>query len=255
MGCPRLKLTRQLEVDVIEPLRRSLPSAPPDFAAWLDKHLELHDSIRQPSGGLQEEAAEWKPRSMPSLKCSDEQCAHYVYGFASQQERDTHSLVHQPNRETGFSIETSPIVPPSGRPALRLLNSSQSLRQLPAVQTGNLTASSSLPVISPQLLSKEKDDVSSNYTFFAPTGPKGMRRNSTDADIESMLPPLKRSKTNQPRLESIGELQLFRETEPCLRCRIAKKKVWACFSGLCLFVWLQMITLKILTMGLLHIVR
>ncbi|QLI74591.1 uncharacterized protein G6M90_00g109390 [Metarhizium brunneum] len=216
----------QNEVDVIEPLRKSLPSAPPDFGIWLERHLELHDSIPQHRSEAHAEADGWKLRSMLSFKCWHDQCAHYVYGFASQGERDSHSLIHQPpaKRDSGFSVETSPPVPSIGEQSLRLLNSSQSNRHPPPVQTGNLPPSSSLPVISPRLPPEEKDDLSANYTFYAPTGPRGVRRSSSDADIEAMLPPLKRSKTNQPRLESIGELQLFPETGPCLRCRIAKKK-------------------------------
>lgn len=223
------RLMPDLEVDVVEPLRRSLPSAPPDFAIWLEKHLELHDSNLQSRPRGQEEAAEAKPRSMPSMKCWDEQCAHYVYGFASQQDRDSHILTHQPptKRDSGFSIETSPTVPPSEQQSLRLLNSSQSHRQLPLVRTGNLPPSSTMPIMSPQSQPKEKDDMSPNYTLYPSAGPRGIRRSSSDADIESMLPPLKRSKTNQPRLESIGELQLFRETDPCLRCRVVKKKVYS----------------------------
>lgn len=222
-----LWLMRQIEVDVIEPLRKSLPSAPPDFGIWLERHLELHDSIPQHRSEAHAEAVGWKLRSMLSFKCWHDQCAHYVYGFASQGERDSHSLIHQPpaKRDSGFSVETSPPVPSIGGQSLRLLNSSQSNRHPPPVQTGNLPPSSSLAVISPQLPPEEKDDLSANYTFYAPTGPRGVRRSSSDADIEAMLPPLKRSKTNQPRLESIGELQLFPETGPCLRCRIAKKKV------------------------------
>ncbi|KHN98533.1 Zinc finger, C2H2-type/integrase, DNA-binding protein [Metarhizium album ARSEF 1941] len=215
----------QNEVNVIEPLKRSLPSAPPDFAVWLERHLELHDSILPHRSEAHAEAGGWKARSMPSFKCWHDQCAHYVYGFASQRERDSHSLVHQTSakRDSGFSVETSPLWPPISQQSPRPLSSSQSNTQPPSVQTGRRPPASSLPVLSPQLPLKEKGCVSANYTFHAPPGPGSGRRNSSDADLEAMLPPLKKSKTNQPRLESIGELRLFPETGPCLRCRVAKK--------------------------------
>ncbi|TWU75430.1 hypothetical protein ED733_004029 [Metarhizium rileyi] len=214
----------QNEVGVIEPLRMSLSSAPPDFGVWLKRHLESHDSILQRRPQNHAEALEWKPRSMSLHKCWDDQCARYVYGFASQRERDNHSLMHQPPAKgsAGFPVEASPRVPPIGQPSVRLLNSSQSFRKLPSVQTGNLPPPSSLPSISPQLPLKEKDYMYVYNMGYTPTA--GVRRNSSEADMDSMLPPLKRPKTNQPRLESIGELQLFCEAGPCLRCKIAKKK-------------------------------
>lgn len=54
-----------------------------------------------------------------------------------------------------------------------------------------------------------------------------------DAESQSVLPPLKRSRIGEPsRLESIGELRLLRETQRCLRCSISKKEVWQpyCFQ-------------------------
>ncbi|EFY86829.1 zinc finger protein [Metarhizium acridum CQMa 102] len=180
-----------------EPLRRSLPSAPPDFGIWLERHLELHDSIPRHRSEAHAEAVEWKPRSMPSFKCWDDQCAHYVYGFASQGERDRHSLIHRPpaKRDSGFSVETSSPVPPIDQQSLRLLNSSQSNRHLPSVQTGNLPPSSSLPVISPRLPPKEKDDLSANYTFYAPTGHRGIEDKPTAVRIHWRAPAISRDST------------------------------------------------------------
>jgi hypothetical protein len=226
-GTTMSKLTCPSDVDVIEPLRRSLPSAPPEFYNWFKKHLGLHDSMQQPRTEVFEEATESQYRPRASFKCWNEQCAHYIYGFASQQERDDHSRVHADptKRDSVHAMETPRSVPLSGNQSLGLLNSSRSLRQLPTVQTRDMSASSSLHVIGPQPPTKEKDEMSINYTFHAPTESRSTRRGSGDADGDSMLPPLKRSKTNQPRLESIGELQLFREPDPCLRCKICKKNV------------------------------
>ncbi|KAK2593594.1 hypothetical protein QQS21_008723 [Conoideocrella luteorostrata] len=215
-------LIDEADVDVVEPLRRSASSARLDFAAWLEKHLDLHDPILRPNRGAHDETAAFRPQWMPSIKCWDEQCAHYVYGLSSQRERDSHSSLHQipTKRERRVSAETaSPISLPAPQ-SQQILKSSQSLRQLPLVQTSCLPSSSQLPAISPNVTPKEKDDTSLNYTLYRPATPRGIRRSSSDTEIEPLLPPLKRSRLSQPRLESIGELQLLREAEPCLRCRI-----------------------------------
>lgn len=200
-------------------------SAPPHFASWLEKHLEIHDSILRP-WQRRDEAVSARPRIMPSMRCSDEHCAHYVYGFANQQERDQHVTIHHKpaKRDSAMSIGTSPLAPAADQHSLRLLNSTHTFRQPSlAVQTGSHQATPGLTAMSPLTQTKEKGDVSPNYTF--QNAHRGTRRSSADSDTDSLLPPLKRSRMSQPRLESIGELQLLRETDPCLRCRVAQKKV------------------------------
>ncbi|KAG6026851.1 hypothetical protein E4U41_001153 [Claviceps citrina] len=220
----------QNDVDMMEPLRKSAPSAPFDFAAWLEKHVDLHDPILRSSRTLHAGTAMTTTAfglgRFPSFKCWDEQCAHYVYGLASQQERDAHGTLHQrlAKRDSVISLETSPTTVMTTHP-FPLVDHSQAWRRLPPAQTAGLGASSQLPPISPQVTARERDEVTTNYTGCGSAGPRGLRRNSIDVEVEPLLPPLKRSRLGQPRLESIGELRLFRETDPCLRCRIDKRQV------------------------------
>ncbi len=46
-----------------------------------------------------------------------------------------------------------------------------------------------------------------------------------DSEVDPLLPPLKRSRVGQSRLESIEELKLLKDRGPCLRCKILKKGV------------------------------
>ncbi|GAB0132343.1 hypothetical protein EsDP_00000783 [Epichloe bromicola] len=215
----------QHDVDVIEPLRKSAPSAPLDFASWFEKHLDFHDPRLRFHRASLDETATLKPRPMPFIKCRDERCAHYVYGIATQQEHDAHGRLHQrlAKRDSRSSTETCPTTVADSQ-SFRLTDHPQSLHHLPSIRTGGFAGLPQLPAISPQSTPKENNDISTNYTFCGTTAPKGLRRNSNDAEVEPLLPPLKRSKLTQPRLESIGELQLFRQTNPCLRCKIEKKK-------------------------------
>lgn len=212
------------DVDMIEPLRKSAPLAPLDFTPWLEKHLDLHDPMLRPNLALRDETTAFNLRRTQSFKCWDERCAQYVYGFATQHERDAHVSLHQRlvKRDSGFSAETSPTIAMNSYP-FRPVDHTQSLRRLPPFQTAGLGESSQLPPISPQATTIERDDMPPNYTVCDTVGLRGLRRNSADAEVEPLLPPLKRSRPTQPRLESIGEL--FRDTNPCLRCRIDKRQV------------------------------
>ncbi|KAG5992551.1 hypothetical protein E4U54_003603, partial [Claviceps lovelessii] len=214
----------QNDVDMIEPLRKSAPLAPLDFTPWLEKHLDLHDPMLRPNLALRDETTAFNLRRTQSFKCWDERCAQYVYGFATQHERDAHVSLHQRlvKRDSGFSAETSPTIAMNSYP-FRPVDHTQSLRRLPPFQTAGLGESSQLPPISPQATTIERDDMPPNYTVCDTVGLRGLRRNSADAEVEPLLPPLKRSRPTQPRLESIGEL--FRDTNPCLRCRIDKRQI------------------------------
>ncbi|KAG5983261.1 hypothetical protein E4U55_000404 [Claviceps digitariae] len=213
----------QNAVDIIGPLRKSAPLAPLDFTSWLEKHLDLHDPILRSNPALRDDLAALSLRRMPSFKCWDERCAQYVYGLATQQERDAHASLHQRlvSRDSGFSAETSPKNVMNSHP-LRPVDHSQSLRRLPPFQTAGHGESSQLPPISAQATTAERDDMPTNCTAYDTIGFRGMRRNSADAEVEPLLPPLKRSRPTQPRLESIGEL--FGNMSPCLRCRIDKRQ-------------------------------
>ncbi|KAG5926211.1 hypothetical protein E4U53_003122, partial [Claviceps sorghi] len=214
----------QNDVDIIEPLKKSARLAPQDFTPWLEKHLDLHDPILRSNLALRDETTPFTLRRMPSFKCWDERCARYVYGLATLAERDAHGSLHQRlvKRDSGNSAETSPTIVMNPHP-FRPVDHSQSLPRLPPFQTAGFGDSSQLPPISPQSTTRERDDVPASYAVCDTAGIRGLRRNSADAGAEPLLPPFKRPRPTHPRLESIGEL--FRETKPCLRCRIDKRQV------------------------------
>ncbi|KAG5929341.1 hypothetical protein E4U42_006172 [Claviceps africana] len=214
----------QNDVDVVEPLKKSAPLAPLDFTPWLEKHLDLHDPILRSNLTLCDETSPFNPRRASSFKCWDERCARYVYGLATLEERDAHGSLHQRlvRRDSGNSAEASPTIVMNPHP-FRSVDHSRSLPRLPPLQTAGFGDSSQLPPISPQYTARERDDMTPSHAVCDTAGIRGLRRNSADAGIENLLPPLKRPRPTQPRLESIGEL--FGETRPCLRCRIDKRQV------------------------------
>ncbi|KAG6162724.1 hypothetical protein E4U11_002486 [Claviceps purpurea] len=219
-------------VDVIEPLRSSAALAPADFIPWLDKHLDLDPILRSSRTISHGTTAAFRSRHMPSFKCWDEQCARYVYGLVTQQERDTHDDLHQrlARKDSGLDTEASTISA-IGTTPLCLPEHPQSVDTMPYLV--RRLGPSRLPPISPRGKVRGRDDASAHHTacetsvsssYFSAkmAGYRGLRRNSADAEVEPLLPPLKKSRPSQPRLASIGELQLLRRMDPCLRCRIDK---------------------------------
>jgi hypothetical protein len=62
-------------------------------------------------------------------------------------------------------------------------------------------------------------------SFSFPPSLPTIRKSSGDSEGDPLLPPLKRSRVGHSRLQSIGELQLLKDNEPCLRCRLANTSV------------------------------
>lgn len=159
------------------------------------------------------------PRLISSFKCPDERCLHYIYGFRSQLHRDNHARSHAPlainaraKRDSGYSISAGPLISPTAPEPVHQTSTAAGHSSRPAAQSG-------LPPLSLQThRPKERSESSVSYTFPARAG---TRRASIDSESDPILPPLKRSRVTQPRLESIGELNLLRDDSPCLRCRAA----------------------------------
>ncbi|PHH71344.1 hypothetical protein CDD80_5347 [Ophiocordyceps camponoti-rufipedis] len=204
----RESLMSASELDAVESLRRSSPEAPTGFAAWLDRHLQLCDPLsrlRRASGGQYD--------LLPSVKCRDEYCIHSIYGFASELERDNHQKLHKApslsRRESALSRGDS-TPPPLFKFRAEVFE--------PPSQTATHQARQPGPYYLPPLsLPRPRQGTSDEGSRLA-------RRSSGASDVESLLPPLKRARLGQPRLESIGELLLARDRGPCLRCRVARSE-------------------------------
>ncbi|KAH7326693.1 hypothetical protein B0I35DRAFT_475313 [Stachybotrys elegans] len=222
----------QQHVDVLEALRQSMSSAPPGFAAWLEKHVEKHDPIlsNRRARGDPTTAA---PSFTNSYRCSNEKCLHFVYGFADRKERDEHAKLHGPTtkKEQDDSVTHGPKAPLSHIPELSSSQPelpgphplSQLPRPTPPAQIPRPAVLSSLPPLSlPPQQRERRDPFTTAYTFAGARA--GASRGSIDSEVDPLLPPLKRSRVGRPRLESIGELRLFRDNDPCLRCRTANKE-------------------------------
>ncbi|KAI9171957.1 Krueppel-like factor 9 [Paramyrothecium foliicola] len=215
----------QQNVGVREPLRSFFSAAPtPRFSLWLENHLEHHDAFidskRSRDGGAQ---AATKSRVAPTIKCWDERCIHYIYGFATHAERDRHATAHSGSltnqQPPGIVASPLPAAANAHHSPPRADGPLPSHQPVLSVQLPPPTIPSTLP---PLKLSSQPGDPSDrfrNYSFGSNRATKGP---VSDVEPDPLLPPLKRSRAGQPRLESIGELNLLKDKDPCLRCKLAK---------------------------------
>ncbi len=201
--------------------------APAGYASWLDRNLSHYDPI----------ARSWRLReSLPpsfqnhrSYKCSDEQCLHYIYGFPHRDDRDQHAKEHTTivKRDSGLSVGgTPPLVFPERASGSARSYSEYARQSSPSVflpRPGGGTVQLAPLTGKPQ--SRDHRDSLRSYSFIS-EHPGHYPRDSGDSDVDPLLPPLKRSRVGQSRLESIEELQLLlRDIGPCLRCKVLKKPV------------------------------
>ncbi|KAH8735450.1 hypothetical protein BGZ61DRAFT_379651 [Ilyonectria robusta] len=208
-----------------------LAHPPPDqvlsgFAPWLDNHFALtrHENVNPllPS----RDAVLSRTRSRASFKCFHDQCIHYIYGFATRIDRDNHARLHSSpltrnpdpplgTRRPMSSTDQSPVKPPDSFSRTRM-----SSAQPPGpLVTTNLPP---LPLPTPSTASTGTRDSATSFNF--PENRSSLVRGLIDADVDPQLPPLKRARVGHHRLKSIGELQLLRENEPCLRCRALNRQ-------------------------------
>lgn len=207
---------------MVDALKRSLyDEAPTGYAAWLDRNLEGHDPVVR--GWKMRESLSPSSRSTSSFKCWDERCIHYIYGFHNKDERDNHAREHtlHPHRDSGMSVGNTPPIsfpeyqtlrpwgPETGKQPLAL----QLPKPSPSTQLAPLTTSQP----------KERRDTLQSYSLVSEYSAPG--RGSVDSEVDPLLPPLKRSRVGQSRLQSIGELRLLQDSGPCLRCMATKQPV------------------------------
>lgn len=182
--------------------------------------------------------------SASSFKCWDERCLHYIYGLASQGERDNHLRTHVAapvKRDSGLSLEQatprlptksndqrSTSVPPSPQHAAASQSHTHhaNLSSLPPLILPVSQAQSShnpQQIKAPSILRETPRGSAALYPN--PPSRAGTRRSSDESETDPQLPPLKRSRVGHSRLQSIGELQLLRDDQPCLRCRLSHRPV------------------------------
>ncbi|KAF4510452.1 hypothetical protein G6O67_002337 [Ophiocordyceps sinensis] len=193
------------------------------FAPWLDNHLQLCDPlnrVRQMQGD--------RPNTpslppLPSVRCWDEHCIHFIYGFPSRLQRDNHAQVHNVpcNRDSALSIGSSPPPPLSEHPSFRVAEGFE-----PSTLAGPQPMRQAVPLNLPPLTlpAQPRECVNPPGTSASDDARHGTRRSSATSDAKPHLPPMKKARLGRPRLESIGELRLVREKGPCLRCRAARKE-------------------------------
>ncbi|KAK1757700.1 transcriptional regulator STP4 [Echria macrotheca] len=192
--------------------------APDGYVAWLDKNMSHYDPVTR-AYRLRDSLA-LGFRNHHSYKCWDERCMHYIFGYPLRDERDQHAKEHGGlhKRDSGLSVSDTP---PLSFPETQSRNYSGDYgKQTSPIYLPRPTSSFQLAPLSTAGHSKDHRDSLRSYSFVSEyPGPRG----SVDSEVDPLLPPLKRSRVGQSRLESIEELRLNREIGPCLRCRILKK--------------------------------
>jgi len=195
--------------------------APEGYVAWFDRNMSHYDPVSR--AFRLRDSLNLNYRNQHSYKCWDERCLHYVFGYPLRDERDQHSKEHAAphKRDSGLSVSDTASV---AYPELPSRNYSGDYgKQTSPVYLPRPTSDFRLAPLSTNGHVKDHRDSLRSYSFVSeyPGGPRG----SIDSEVDPLLPPLKRSRVGQSRLESIEELRLNREIGICLRCRVLKKGV------------------------------
>ncbi|KAI6785868.1 Metallothionein expression activator-like protein [Emericellopsis cladophorae] len=239
--CLEAACSQDADIDILEALQSSSSHGPRGFDSWLRKHVELHDPfIRQGTTRSCHDNPEPSTIAPPThqgsgsfsvFRCWNERCVHYVYGFTDQTERDAHMRAHSggyfTKRDSGLSlINTPPLVPK--QPGIIPPNSADSTGVFSPtkLQRPGVQGPVAQPVLSVQTQPASRRG--SAIGFNLPSSLPPTRAASVELDLDPLLPPLKRSRVGHSRLQSIGELQLLREHDPCLRCKVSHR---ACDAG------------------------
>lgn len=231
--------------------------APAGYSLWLDRNLSHFDPVAR--AWRMRGSAFLASRPHPSFKCWDDRCLHYVYGFPTADDRDSHVREHAllSKRDSGLSVGNTPPMVFPGADGMHTHNGSRTF------SLGNDHSKQSSPTIylpRPSLGSKHgggqpvsglagsvggsisgpsqpgpskgdrRSDMLLSYSFGPehPPGSSRQPRGSVDSEVDPLnplLPPLRESRTGHSRLLSIEELRLLNDLGPCLRCKVLKKAV------------------------------
>ncbi|KAF4414161.1 hypothetical protein CFRS1_v008629 [Colletotrichum fructicola] len=205
---------------MMEALRRSLyDEAPVGYAAWFDRNLANYDPVVR--GWRMRDSLSPSSRA-PSYKCWDERCIHYIYGFYNKEDRDAHAREHSihVHRDSGMSVGNTPPIPFPEYSTTRSWGPEASKQLLP-LQLPNPSSGAQLASLTTAGQPRDRRDTLQSYSLIS--DPSGPGRGSVDSEVDPLLPPLKRSRVGQSRLQSIGELRLLQDSGPCLRCMVTKQ--------------------------------
>ncbi|CAM1507302.1 Fc.00g069430.m01.CDS01 [Cosmosporella sp. VM-42] len=221
--CECLEAHLPIYVDVANALKHSfLESAPLGYLQWLDHHLGNQSLIRT-SRRIDYSSASGLPPPQASSKCWDDRCVYYIYGFATQFDRDNHVHSYLPRtRNVGLPVGIAAPVRPLEHPP-GASNPSMVPSQGPAGRPLRPGVNTNLPPLPLPTPSTTRSDSGASFGF-TPIHRPGPASTFADTDVGTQLPPLKGDRVGHSRLQSIGELNLFRDNEPCFRCRIFKKE-------------------------------
>ncbi|EFQ28731.1 zinc finger protein [Colletotrichum graminicola M1.001] len=205
---------------MVDALKRLLyDEAPSGYAAWLDRNLASYDPVVR--GWKIRESLSPSSRPPSSFKCWDERCIHFIYGFYNKDDRDSHAREHNvhAHRDSGMSVGNTPPLPFLEHTIPRPWGSDAAKQPL-ALQLPKIPSGTQLP---PLAASQPRDRRDTSQSYSMASEHSGPGRGSVDSEVDPLLPPLKRSRVGQSRLQSIGELRLLQDSGPCLRC-LAKKQ-------------------------------
>ena len=199
--------------------------APDGYAAWLDRNIAQYDPVAR--AFRLRDSLPLGFRTHHSFKCWDDRCMHYIYGYPHRDDRDQHSKEHvvPRKRDSGLSVGGTPPLVLNDHPTRNQGTDHHHGKQTSSpLYLPRPTGSFQLaPLATGSQHAREHRDSLRSYSFVSeyPAGPRG----SVDSEVDPLLPPLKRSRVGQSRLESIEELRLLRDIGPCLRCKILQKSV------------------------------
>ncbi|CAF3595453.1 unnamed protein product [Fusarium graminearum] len=161
-----------------------------------------------------------------SFKCVYEQCAHYIYGFSTQLERDNHIRLHSTKSSSDSELfiqadgssNTSDLPGKGAGPVPR--------DRLPPIHPPATLVTAGLPPLpfptpSTASTATTRRGHGSSFSFSEPK--PVLPRGNEETTADPQLPPLKRARVGHDRLKSIGELKLIRNNDPCLRCRASNR--------------------------------
>ncbi|KAK4149758.1 hypothetical protein C8A00DRAFT_46684 [Chaetomidium leptoderma] len=196
--------------------------APEGYAAWLDRNLSQYDPVAR--AYRLKDSLPLSFRGHHSFKCWDDRCMHYIYGYPHRDDRDQHSKEHviPRKRDSGLSVGGTPPLLFTDHPN-RSHGADYNKETSSPLYLPRPAANFQLAPLATGSQGKDHRDSLRSYSFVSeyPAGPRG----SVDSEVDPLLPPLKRSRVGQSRLESIEELRLLRDIGPCLRCRVLQQPV------------------------------
>ncbi|KAJ8125683.1 hypothetical protein O1611_g7955 [Lasiodiplodia mahajangana] len=196
--------------------------APPGYGIWLDQNISYYDPVFR--GWRTRGSVPLISRRQVSFKCWNDECIHQIYGFSTAEDRDEHMKRHTKPPKWEPGLPTNNVLPLtfSDQPQPKVFGADHIKQSSPA-PVPRLSMPSTLPSLA--MMNQPRDRRGSVPGFPPANEYPSQHRGSlqVEAEVDPMLPPLKRSRVGHSRLESIGELRLPRDAGPCLRCKIQAK--------------------------------